>query len=524
MSLDLAAYIALALAAIPAALFATNLFFYRRLPASEKFAGSISVLIPARNEEANIAATLDSVLANDGCEFEVIVLDDDSTDRTGEIVAAIAERDARVRLEKAPRLPAGWCGKQHACFELARLARGQTLVFLDADVRLASDALPRMAAFLNRSGAALTSGVPRQELQSFSERLLIPLIHFLLLGFLPMFAMRWSRRPAFSAGCGQLFVARRDAYFACGGHSMIRESLHDGIKLPRVFRKAGFGTDLFDATDVATCRMYRSDGEVWRGLAKNATEGLGAPRAIAPMSVLLFGGHVLPWLLLLMPWSVSGSGVAAAATAALASIATRLMAATRFRQPISDIAMHPMAIVALLWIQWAAALKQACGRPAEWKGRAYLAQRISIVSLACGLASAGELPKKIELEDQFGARHTLDLSGQRVVVLTVADRKGLAQVDAWVVRLKEQFGKKIALHGIADISGAPEFLRDRIRAKIQQSIKRPVLLDWSGTICKQLETKSGVANLLVIANGKIKRQVAGEVTTNSWEQIKNAIE
>jgi len=85
--------------------------------------------------------------------------------------------------------------------------------------------------------------------------------------------MRRSQHPAYAAGCGQLFLARRSAYEAVGGHAVIRASLHDGITLPRAFRAAGFWTDLCDMTEIATCRMYRSAGEVWRGLAKNATEG-----------------------------------------------------------------------------------------------------------------------------------------------------------------------------------------------------------------------------------------------------------
>jgi cellulose synthase/poly-beta-1,6-N-acetylglucosamine synthase-like glycosyltransferase len=201
------------------------------------------------------------------------VLDDDSSDRTAQIVQAIATEDARVRLVTAPPLPGGWCGKQHACYLLALIARYPLLVFMDADVRLMPDALQNMSAFMEQTGAALASGVPRQETQTFSERLLIPLIHFVLLGFLPIRRMRASRDPAYGAGCGQLFIACRDAYRACGGHSRIRATLHDGPKLARVFRAAGFATDLFDATGIAECRMYLTNADVWRGLAKNAHEG-----------------------------------------------------------------------------------------------------------------------------------------------------------------------------------------------------------------------------------------------------------
>jgi hypothetical protein len=311
------------------------------------------------------------VLANHGVEFEVVVLDDHSTDRTAEIVGDLARRDPRVRLESAPALPAGWCGKQHACHVLARLARYPWLVFLDADVRLASAALERMAVFMEQSRADLASGVPRQELGTFSERLLIPQIHFILLGYLPMPFMRSTTRPAFSAGCGQLFVARRDAYEATGGHVMIRTTLHDGVKLPRLFRRAGFKTDLFDATDIASCRMYHTNGETWRGLGKNATEGLAAPGTILPMSLLLFGGQVLPFLLAALGPVVSASALTATWLACAFAYLPRLLAVPLFRHPLGSALLHPLGVLMLLAIQWLALVRQCTGKPAVWKGRSY---------------------------------------------------------------------------------------------------------------------------------------------------------
>src|SRR5207244_4018469 len=131
-----------------------------------------------------------------------------------------------------------------------------------------------------RSGADLGSGFPRQETGTLLEKLVLPLIHFLLLGYLPLIGMRWCRHPAFGAGCGQLFVTRRDAYEAVGGHVAVRASLHDGLTLPRAYRRRGLKTDLCDATELADCRMYRSGRELWYGLAKNAREGLAHPKAI----------------------------------------------------------------------------------------------------------------------------------------------------------------------------------------------------------------------------------------------------
>jgi hypothetical protein len=381
MNFDHLALVSLILAAIPCGLFLLNLAFYRRLPrldseskqvALENVGSSaVSVLIPARNEQANLRSTLESVLANTGLEFEVVVLDDHSTDHTVEIVEEFAARDERVRLERAPDLPAGWCGKQHACHVLARRARHPLLVFMDADVRLSRDALARMAGFMSRREVALASGVPRQELGTFSERLLIPLIHFVLLGYLPMFMMRWTRRPAFSAGCGQLFIARADAYHAAGGHARIRTTLHDGVKLPRLFRRAGFSTELFDATDLASCRMYRTNAETWHGLGKNATEGLAAPGAILPMSVLLFGGQVLPFVLLTFAPLLSTGGTVLATVAGVLAYLPRLVAVGKFRQTIGTALLHPLGVTALLALQWLALVRSLRGQPSHWKGRSY---------------------------------------------------------------------------------------------------------------------------------------------------------
>ncbi len=364
--------VALGLAALPALLFLANLRLYRPPPSIR--AGvrrAISVLVPARNEERSIVAAVEAALASRGVELEVVVLDDHSEDRTGELVGELARRDGRVRLLEAPPLPEGWCGKQHACAMLARAARYPLLAFVDADVRLAPEGLARLIGFLDRSGADLVSGVPRQETGTFLERLLIPLIHFLLLGFLPLGRMRRSRHPAYAAGCGQLFLARREAYERAGGHAAIRATRHDGLELPRAFRQAGLRTDLCDATAVAACRMYRGAAQVWGGLAKNATEGLGHPATIGPATVLLLGGQVLPVALLAAaPWLEAPTMALAVAATVLAYL-PRVVGALVFRQSWLGLALHPVGVVLLVAVQWHALLREAVGRPATWKGRNY---------------------------------------------------------------------------------------------------------------------------------------------------------
>jgi hypothetical protein len=363
---------AMVLAAWPALLFLANLREYRPpgAPAEAQPPPSVSVLIHARDEEPTIGAAVESALASRGVDLEAIVLDDRSEDATAAIVRAIGARDPRVRLDEALQLPPSWCGKPHACAVLGRLATRPVLVFLDADVRLAPDGLVRMATVLDESGADLVSGLPRQETVGLVEKMVIPLMHFILLGFLPIRRMRSDPAPRLAAGCGQLVITRKTSYEQMGGHAAIRATFHDGIKLPRAYRASGLRTDLFDATDTATCRMYRSASDLWSGLAKNATEGLAAPTLIVPVTLILFGGQVLPWILVPLAPRLSAPERVMAALALVAAYVPRLVAVRRFRQSPLGAVLHPVGILILLAIQWYAFTRRALGYGAIWKGRA----------------------------------------------------------------------------------------------------------------------------------------------------------
>jgi glycosyltransferase involved in cell wall biosynthesis len=364
----LAILIAVALAALlPAAMYFANVRIFHQPPSPSGEPVGVSVLIPARNEEGSIEACVRSVLASVGVDLEVIVLDDHSIDRTATIVREIAATDPRLRCETAPPLPPGWSGKQHACFALSKLATKDVFSFLDADVRLAPDALSRLAAFQRDSRADLVSGFPRQETGTILEKLLIPMIHWLLLGFLPFARMRVDRRPGLGAGCGQWFLTTRSAYDRVGGHAVIQDSFHDGIKLPRAFRAAGLMTDLCDVTDLATCRMYRTAGQVWFGFAKNAREGLGHPKLLPFFTLLFLAGQVGPWVLLaLAPWQPLFGW---AAIPAVLTLAPRLHAARHFRQSWLSAILHPVGVVLVLTIQWFANVRSWVGKPIGWKGR-----------------------------------------------------------------------------------------------------------------------------------------------------------
>jgi len=372
------ALIAMLCALVPATLFWLNLREYRvpaqSGPSSLRPVPCLTLIIPARNEDNGIAAALYHALASTDIELELIVLNDHSTDDTASIVSAIAAQDPRVRLIEADALPTGWNGKQHACWQGANAATHGLLCFVDADVRLAPTALADMAAFLRHTDAHLVSGFPYQQTETFLEQLLLPFIHFILLGLLPMRAMARSTRPDLAAGCGQFLLCRRDTYFAAGGHSAIRQTMHDGLVLPRLFRQHGHMTRLADLTQLATCRMYTNAVQVWNGLTKNATEGMATPILLPALTLLFFFGQILP--LPLLAFAVAQHNVSASTlglAALLLAYLPRILSVMRFRQPALSAVLHPFGITVLLVLQWNALIRKALGRPATWKQRSYSA-------------------------------------------------------------------------------------------------------------------------------------------------------
>lgn len=355
-----------------------NLRFYRPPPASpthdtRSASPAVSVCIPARNEEANIEPIIRSLLASDLThdQLQILVYDDHSSDQTPQILARLCAADSRVRVIPTQPLPAGWVGKQHACDCLGRAATTDYLLFTDADVRFTPTCLRLALAEAQRLNADLLSTFPRQVTGSLVEKLVVPMIHFILLSWLPMPRMRSSRDPSASAGCGQFLLARREAYLASNGHAAFPSSMHDGIKMPRAFRKSGFRTDLFDATDLCSCRMYRGASATWRGFTKNAYEGLGSPVLLVFLTVVHLGTHVLPWVYLTAAWPlelVTRNATGPAIVAIACALAQRSILAVRFRQSPLGVLLHPLGVICVTAIQWHSAALALTGRRA-WRGR-----------------------------------------------------------------------------------------------------------------------------------------------------------
>ncbi len=356
-------------------LFLRNCWLFQKTKRQVSFSErpAVSVLIPARNESEGIRRMLDAVLASKHVELEVSVLDDNSSDTTCQIVESIAATDRRVRLIHGVPLPAGWCGKQFACHQLAQIAQHEELLFLDADVIVTPDAIARCVTQRQNTGVSLISGFPRQLTETLGESLLLPMIHIILLSFLPFDLMRRTRLATASAGCGQLFLTKRTAYLAVGGHAAIRGSLHDGITLPRTYRSAGHHTDVFDASDIAACRMYVGWTNTIEGLLKNAYEGIANPATIFPMTFLMGFAFVVPSSLALQQtlWPTSSMLLAISLAVAALSFVPRIIAAWRFDRSWLSVALFPLAVILFLGLQWFALAKSLAGTRPEWRGRSY---------------------------------------------------------------------------------------------------------------------------------------------------------
>lgn len=356
---------------LPVAMFLKNRGLFHRATINERYIAAardtwVSVCIPARNEEESIAQALDCLCESTHPKLEVLVLDDHSEDRTRYIAESFG-----IKVLVSEPLPDGWNGKQFACWQLANHATHSRLIFMDADVRLSPDAIERLVAEQLVSQVSLLSGFPRQVTGTLWEKILIPMMHYLLLCYLPIDRMRSSSSPAFSAGCGQLFVTTKKDYMLCGGHQSIASSRHDGIQLPKAYRRKGLKTDIIDASDLATCRMYRSARSVLNGLLKNADEGIANPRLIFLFTVLLGMGNIAPWVLLCIglmygwsPWIT-----VPALLLGLLSYLPRLLAAQQFRQSSLGVVLHPISIVVFLALQWVAFTLKILGRQVLWRGR-----------------------------------------------------------------------------------------------------------------------------------------------------------
>jgi glycosyltransferase involved in cell wall biosynthesis len=222
----------------------------------------VSVIVPARNEEACLGNCLRSLLGQAGPSYEVVVVDDGSTDRT----RVIAEEFPVTVIEAGP-LPESWSGKCNACWSGAKAAEAKWLLFTDADTTHATDSIAQGLGEAKGTGAALLSYSPKQEVRGFAQRALMPVIFAELATTFRPREVSDPNSPAAAAN-GQYLLIRRDAYDAVGGHAAVAQAILEDVELARRVKRAGYRLQ-FRLSDAVSARMYRSFGQMWEGWTKN---------------------------------------------------------------------------------------------------------------------------------------------------------------------------------------------------------------------------------------------------------------
>ncbi len=352
----------------------------RASPPSAEDAPFVTVIVPARDEEANIGPCLRSLLAQDypRDRFSILVVDDHSADATATIVHELAVRNPQISLTQTPPLPPRWTGKSHACWIGARFAVRQTrrLCFIDADVKARPGALSSAMHAATTRQLDLLSLAPRQELRSFAERLILP-CGLILLSFLQDLRQVQARSGHDVTATGQFMLVRRDAYEAVGGHAAVCRAICEDLEFARRLKQSGRSVLLMGGERVLSTRMYTGWRTLWPGLAKNLVDTLGGQTATLALALV---GVTLAWAAWVVPlidlagWWQHANDAALALPLALAgsgaAIGLHVAAAVYFRIPFWYGLIFPRGYTAGALLALDSVRRRRSGR-VEWKGRIY---------------------------------------------------------------------------------------------------------------------------------------------------------
>jgi chlorobactene glucosyltransferase len=332
----------------------------------------ISILIPARNEAAVIAESVAAHLAQESANFELLILDDQSSDGTAQLALAAGRGDARLRVVAGEPLPDGWTGKNWACDQLARRARGDLLVFTDADVRWRPGALRAVSHLVDKQRADVLTVWPTQRTVTWAERLVVPLMMMVVMGYLPELAVRWAPLPIFAAANGQCLVFRRSAYARMGGHRKVRGEVVEDVALARLAKRESQRLVMALGDQLVETRMYHDWDEVRRGFAKNILAGHGG------QPLLLLASTLAHWALFLLPlaWLLAGwvspvsSGWPWVPLAMISlGVGARALSAAATRQRIEDALLLPLSVVLMTVIAFQSLWWHYRYGGPQWKGR-----------------------------------------------------------------------------------------------------------------------------------------------------------
>jgi glycosyltransferase involved in cell wall biosynthesis len=331
----------------------------------------ISVLIPARNEEDDIEHAVRCALAALPEDGEVVVADDHSSDQTPQILAALCAENPRLRVIQPPTLPQGWVGKPHACHRLSQAAKGDLLVFVDADVRLAPDGLARISSLKREYRADVVTAYPREITGTFAEHHLMPLLALTYTSWLPLALVWASPNPRMLAANGQVLAVSRSAYTAIGGFAAVRHSVVDDMAFCRLAKTTGRRVLFADGQDLARCRMYSSGGALWNGFTKNLYEGLGERPAVLGLVLGLYAwAFIAPWIGAVLGLVGVQALLVPSLVGVAANVAQRALLATSRGHRWSGLLTHPLAVATLMVLAIDSARRTTRGG-VNWAGRTY---------------------------------------------------------------------------------------------------------------------------------------------------------
>ena len=335
----------------------------------------VSVLIPARDETRNIENCLRSLRKQDYPNLEILVLDDNSSDNTAELVEQIAATDDRVQLISGEPLPEGWGGKSFACYQLASRAKGSWLLFVDADTTHASHMVRSVLAIALEHRCSLLSGFPRQLAASPLEKVAIPVLYFVILSWLPLWWLQRSMTPKFSLAIGQFLLFPRDEYWRVGGHRAVKSRILEDVWLGVEVHRRGGRHMAVDLSSVVSTRMYQGRGALWEGFIK-WVYSVAALSAVALLGLMVAG-----FIFFLAPFYFLWQAlfVVAAYTGWTQLIAfqvtvimgMRWLIYRHFKEPAVSGLLHPLGFTFLFLACFCATLRRLAGASVHWKKRLY---------------------------------------------------------------------------------------------------------------------------------------------------------
>lgn len=322
---------------------------------------SVSILIPARNEQKNIGNLLQDLVNIRYSPLEILVYDDSSTDQTAYIVNTFASEYSHIRLIKGRSLPHGWLGKNYACHQLAAEAKGSRLLFIDADVRLSSKVISRSLTYMDEHKLKLLSIFPTQIMPSLGSYLSVPLMNWILLSLLPLIAIRLSDRPSLSAANGQFMLFSSAEYDIIQPHKLFKNNPVEDISIIKEYKRRKLNVATLLGGKNVFCRMYSSLSEGINGFAKNVFQFFGG----SSLTTLLFalGTTIAPFYMFIF----NGQGWGIAYLSVILLIRILISVSSKQSAVINLALMIPQQIV--FWVIIIAALIKHKQKKLVWKDR-----------------------------------------------------------------------------------------------------------------------------------------------------------